>query len=220
MGWIASRDLTLRLEGAQRLRLFRGTAKYEVGENVEHQDQHQHGQHEGATVGFQVDEGGVAVAHGENSLAAVAQSAAQENGEDESARGDLENSFGQDEGLERKRRGEERGKKRAEEAVVIHPLFDFFRFAACVLVKESFAAFFRQEIQNHGTQQRTECGHGGVIGHARVIGDTEFDENCVGKEWKGKHRGIEEGDDEQAASAEGHDQALEPHEYFSTAHVC
>ena len=219
MGWIASRDLTLRLEGAQRLRLFRGTAKYEVGENVEHQDQHQHGQHEGATVGFQVDEGGVAVAHGENSLAAVAQGAAQKNSEDESARRDLENSFGQDEGLERKRRGEEGGKKRAEETVVIHPLLDFFCFAASVLVKESFAGFFRDEVENEAAQERTEGGHRGVIGHARVIGDAKFDEDCVRKKWEGKHRGIEEGDDKQAASAEGHDQALQPHEYFSTAHV-
>ena len=139
----------LRLNCAQKLRLFRWAAEYEVGEDVEQQDKHQHGQHEGAAVRFQKVERGVAVAHCENSFAAVAQGAAQQNGKDESAGRDLENSFGQDEGLEWKWRREQGGQKRAEESVVIDPLFDFFRFAVGVLVEESFAAFFREEIENH-----------------------------------------------------------------------
>ena len=107
-----------------------------MGEDVEQQDQHQHHQHKSAAVRLQVVEGGVAVAHGKNSFATVAQCTAQQDGEDESARRDLENSFGQDEGLEWKRRREQGGKERAEESVVIDPLLDFFRFAASVFVKE------------------------------------------------------------------------------------
>jgi len=38
-----SNDLLLRLRGAQRLRFFRGTAEYEVGQDVEQQDKYQHG---------------------------------------------------------------------------------------------------------------------------------------------------------------------------------
>jgi hypothetical protein len=52
------------------------------------------------------------------------------------------------------------------------------------------------------------------------MGDAQFDQDCVREEWEGKQRRIEERNDEQSAAAESHDQALQPHEYFSPPHMC
>src|SRR5271156_1711693 len=160
---------------------------------------------------FQVAEGGVTVADCENSFDAVAQAASQEDCEDERFRRDLENSFGQDEGLERKWRREHGRDESAEEAIVIHPFFYFLCFAARMFVKKSFAGFFRDEIEDQATGERAECSHRGVVGHAHVIGDAELDEDRVREKWEREQRGIKEGDDEEAASAEGHYETLQPH---------
>ncbi len=81
-------------------------------------------------------------------------------------------------------------------SIVINPLLYFFRFAARMLVKKSFASLFREEIENQATGERAKRGHRGVVGHARVIGDAEFDQHRVREKWEGKHRRIEERDDE------------------------
>jgi hypothetical protein len=168
---------------------------------------------------FQVVEGRVAVTDGENSFDAVAQTAAQENCEDESFRGDLKDAFRENKWLERERWRQNRGNEGAEEAVVIHPRFYFLRFAAGMLVKKGLAGFFRDEIEDQAAGERAERGHRGVVGHERGFGDAEFDEDRVREKWEGKHGRIEESDDEKAASAEGHDQTLQPQKYFPAAHV-
>ena len=185
---------------------------------VENHDRQQHAQPESNAVHFQKREHGIAVANRENSLRTVTQSPAEENREDEGAPGILENAFGENEGLERNGRGKNGGKKRAEESVFLDPLLDGFGFAASVPVKESFATFFGEGVEHDAAAQRAERSHGRVVGHARGVRNAKLDQHGVREKWKGKDGGVEKGDDEEAATAKGENQALQPREYFFAVH--